>query len=78
MWDMAYYIAKIKQDHLKYDAKEFAPYFSVGACMEGLNNLAQKLFGITFQVEILSDAEAWDNEIFRLNGNEIDSVNLLC
>ncbi|KAK7603090.1 hypothetical protein V9T40_003089 [Parthenolecanium corni] len=67
MWDMAYYIAKIKQDHLKYDAKEFAPYFSVGACMEGLNNLAQKLFGITFKVEILSDAEAWDNEIFRLN-----------
>lgn len=48
-WDTPYYTAKYKKQFLQVSASEFTPYFSLGGCMEGLNNLMKSLYGITLE-----------------------------
>lgn len=50
-WDTPYFTQKIKKQWLQVGASEFAPYFSLGGCMEGLDILMQSLFGIKFVIE---------------------------
>lgn len=48
-WDTPYYTAKFKKQFLQVSASEFTPYFSLGGCMEGLNNLMKSLYGIILE-----------------------------
>lgn len=48
-WDTPYYTAKYKKQFLQVSSTEFMPYFSLGGCMEGLNNLMQCLYGISLE-----------------------------
>lgn len=48
-WDTPYYTAKFKKQFLNISASEFTPYFSLGGCMEGLNNLMKALYGISLE-----------------------------
>lgn len=48
-WDTPYYTAKYKKQFLQVSSNEFTPYFSLGGCMEGLNNLMKCLYGITLE-----------------------------
>lgn len=56
-WDTPYFTAKIKKQWLQTSPSEFTPYFSLGGCMEGLNNLMQALYGITLQNTELEPGE---------------------
>ncbi|CAM9130125.1 unnamed protein product, partial [Lampetra planeri] len=42
----------------------YSPYFSLGACMEGLNNLFSQLYGVSLMSEHPSAGEVWNDDIF--------------
>lgn len=65
-WDTAHYTGKYKNEFLQVSTSEFAPYFSLGACMEGINNVVKSLYGAYFEYEQLASGESWANDIYKL------------
>lgn len=68
MWDVSYLIGKIKKDSMEISAADFRPYFPLGACMDGLNFLTQRLFGITLESEDLAPGESWIQDAHKIKG----------
>lgn len=66
-WDTPYFTAKLKRQWLQVSASEFTPYFSLGGCMEGLNNLMTKLYGIRFENTEMETGEYWAPDIYKLS-----------
>lgn len=50
----------------KIDPSLYSPYFSLGACMEGLNMLFSQLLGVSFQNEQPMAGEVWSEEVRKL------------
>ena len=48
-WDSAYYSEKLKKIKYNYDEEELRPYFKVENVIDGLFQVAEKLYGITFK-----------------------------
>lgn len=44
----------------------YCPFFSLGACMEGLNILFSRLLGISFHVEQPAKGEVWCEDVRKL------------
>lgn len=44
----------------------YSPYFSLGACMEGLNNLFTQLFGVSLMAEQPRAGEVWNDDVRKL------------
>lgn len=65
-WDTAYFTAKAKRSWLKMSSSEFTPYFSLGACMDGINILTQSLYGIRLESTAISPGEVWANNIQKI------------
>ncbi|XP_076657246.1 mitochondrial intermediate peptidase isoform X1 [Halictus rubicundus] len=65
-WDTAYFTAKAKRSWLKMSSSEFTPYFSLGACMDGINILTQSLYGIRLESTAISSGEVWANNIQKI------------
>lgn len=65
-WDTAYFTAKAKKAWLDASSAEFAPYFSLGACMEGLNTLTQSLYGVRLEPEPVAKGEVWSSDVHKL------------
>ncbi|XP_029668905.1 mitochondrial intermediate peptidase isoform X2 [Formica exsecta] len=65
-WDTAYFMAKAKKVWLNTSTTEFAPYFSLGACMEGLNILTQSLYGVRLESIPVLSGEVWANNVHKL------------
>lgn len=61
-WDTPYFTSKLKRKYLQVSPTEFSPYFSLGACMEGLNILMQSLYGIK-----LENVETMPGNYFQLS-----------
>ncbi|CAH2218595.1 jg13585 [Pararge aegeria aegeria] len=65
-WDTPYFTHKAKTQLLNVASSDFNPYFSLGACMEGLNMLCQELYGITLQSEQMLPGESWSPDVYKL------------
>ncbi|XP_055798411.1 uncharacterized protein LOC129868448 isoform X4 [Salvelinus fontinalis] len=50
----------------KIDPCLYSPYFSLGACMEGLNMLFSQLLGVSFQNEQPMAGEAWSEDLRKM------------
>lgn len=48
------------------DPSVYSPYFSLGACMEGLNRLFMQLLGVSFQAEQPKMGELWSEDVRKL------------
>lgn len=44
----------------------YSPYLSLGACMEGLNNLLSQLYGVSLMSEQPSTGEVWSEDVRKL------------
>uniref|UniRef100_A0A8C2XJ47 Mitochondrial intermediate peptidase n=1 Tax=Cyclopterus lumpus TaxID=8103 RepID=A0A8C2XJ47_CYCLU len=44
----------------------YSPYLSLGACMEGLNNLFSQLYGVSLMSEHASAGEVWSEDVRKL------------
>lgn len=65
-WDVSYFTSMYKKNYLLVDVNEIGPYLCLGACMEGLNNLTSKLFGISLVYEDLEEEDSWAPDIYKL------------
>ncbi|XP_058793516.1 mitochondrial intermediate peptidase [Phymastichus coffea] len=65
-WDTAYLFSKARKSWLGSSNEEFAPYFSLGACMEGLNILTQALYGVRLEYQPTQMGEVWASNIHKL------------
>ncbi len=60
-WDQSYYSEKLKQQRFNLDDEKLKPYFKLENVIEGVFNVAQKLFGLRF-VEVF-DVETYHKEV---------------
>ncbi|KAL4716868.1 hypothetical protein ACJJTC_012679 [Scirpophaga incertulas] len=65
-WDTPYFTHKAKMQLLNVANSDFSPYFSLGACMEGLNMLCQELYGISLKSEEMLPGECWSPDVYKL------------
>ncbi|XP_015587416.1 mitochondrial intermediate peptidase isoform X2 [Cephus cinctus] len=65
-WDTAYFMAKAKKSWLNTSTAEFAPYFSLGTCMDGLSTLTQALYGVRLESEPVLPGEVWSKDVRKL------------
>lgn len=66
-WDVPYYTQKAKKDWFKVTSKEYSPFFSLGACMDGLNNLFDSLYGVQLQNSEVHPGECWSPDVYKLS-----------
>ncbi|XP_016984024.1 mitochondrial intermediate peptidase [Drosophila rhopaloa] len=67
VWDTPYFTTQMRRQSLEEQANEFLPYFSLGGCMEGLNNLLQSLYGVRLENAEMEPGESWYNDIYKLS-----------
>uniref|UniRef100_A0A8C1WXE4 Mitochondrial intermediate peptidase n=1 Tax=Cyprinus carpio TaxID=7962 RepID=A0A8C1WXE4_CYPCA len=65
-WDHAYLSSAIRTEMFNIDPSIYSPYFSLGACMEGLNCLFTQLLGVYFQAEQPKMGELWSEDVRKL------------
>uniref|UniRef100_G3W277 Mitochondrial intermediate peptidase n=1 Tax=Sarcophilus harrisii TaxID=9305 RepID=G3W277_SARHA len=65
-WDHPYYSGAIRAERYNIEPTLYCPYFSLGACMEGLNLLFHQLLGISFYVEQPEKGEVWYEDVRKL------------
>ncbi|CAG5102396.1 Similar to MIPEP: Mitochondrial intermediate peptidase (Homo sapiens) [Cotesia congregata] len=65
-WDTTYFTTKVKKTWLGTSNNEFTPYFSLGACMDGLNILTQSLYGVRLEPEPADAGEVWAPSVQKL------------
>ncbi|XP_043849568.1 LOW QUALITY PROTEIN: mitochondrial intermediate peptidase [Dromiciops gliroides] len=56
-WDHPYYSGAIRAERYNIEPSLYCPFFSLGACMEGLNLLFRQLLGISLYVEAARKGE---------------------
>lgn len=66
VWDVPHYIMKAKKDWFKVSQEDFSSYFSLGACMEGLNKIFQNLYGISLVNHPIANGESWSRDVYKL------------
>ncbi|XP_053996198.1 mitochondrial intermediate peptidase isoform X1 [Hylaeus anthracinus] len=65
-WDTAYFMGKAKRSWLNMSSTEFTPYFSLGACMDGINILTRALYGIRLESMPVLLGEIWANNVHKI------------
>lgn len=65
-WDAAHYAHRARRELLGADGAEATPYFSLGACMEGLAEMCRELYGVTLEPEELAPGEGWAPDVRKL------------
>ncbi|XP_065577597.1 mitochondrial intermediate peptidase-like isoform X1 [Artemia franciscana] len=65
-WDPPYLTAILKKQIQGLKSSDFAPYFSIGNCMEGLNLIFQALFDITLEPCVLEEGESWHSDVHKI------------
>lgn len=58
----------------RYDSEPsaYCPFFSLGACMEGLNTLFNRLLGISLCVEQPAEGEVWSEDVRKLVSGRLE------
>ncbi|XP_073899843.1 mitochondrial intermediate peptidase isoform X3 [Castor canadensis] len=65
-WDPPYYSGVIRAERYNIEPSLYCPFFSLGACMEGLNILFNKLLGISLYAEQPAKGEVWSEDVRKL------------
>lgn len=65
LWDIPFY-SGVARRQLTGPGEDFSAYFSLGACMEGLDLLFRTLYGIRLEPSPLKPGEAWNNDIYKI------------
>lgn len=69
-WDWRYYTEKVRQARYDFDEEALRPYFPVEAVRDGAFELANRLFGLTF--ERREDLPTWhpDQQVFEVRDRD--------
>ena len=65
---MIHFSRILRQNQCEVSATALAPYFSLGAVMEGLSGLLHQLYNVTLEVEEPAPGEVWASDVYKLAG----------
>eukprot|EP00127_Corallochytrium_limacisporum_P000366 Clim_evm61s11 gene=Clim_evmTU61s11 len=65
-WDRQYYSGIRKAQTANQGGMAAMEYFSLGTCMQGINTILQKVFGLTFRPELAAPGELWDDNVVKI------------
>ncbi|XP_044057554.1 mitochondrial intermediate peptidase-like [Siniperca chuatsi] len=65
-WDHPFLSGVLRAERYNIEPSLYSPYLSLGACMEGLNNLFSQLYGVSLMSEHPSAGEVWSEDIRKL------------
>ncbi|XP_073469534.1 mitochondrial intermediate peptidase isoform X1 [Aquarana catesbeiana] len=65
-WDPPYYAGVLRAERYNIEPSLYSPFFSLGACMEGLNSLFNQLLGISLYSEQPEKGEVWSEDVRKL------------
>lgn len=65
-WDHPYLSGVLRAERYNIEPSLYSPYLSLGACMEGLNNLFSQLYGVCLMSEHPSAGEVWSEDVRKL------------
>ncbi|XP_069615224.1 mitochondrial intermediate peptidase [Ranitomeya imitator] len=65
-WDAPFYGGVLRAEKYNIEPSLYSPFFSLGACMEGLNSLFNQLLGISLYSEQLEKGEVWTEDVRKL------------
>ncbi|KAM8904010.1 mitochondrial intermediate peptidase-like [Spinachia spinachia] len=65
-WDHPYLSGVLRAERYNIEPSLYSPYLSLGACMEGLNNLFSELYGVSLVSEHASAGEVWSEDVRKL------------
>ncbi|XP_076001295.1 mitochondrial intermediate peptidase-like [Genypterus blacodes] len=65
-WDHPYLSGVLRAEKYNIEPSLYSPYFSLGACMEGLSMLFSRLYGVTLTSELPRAGEVWSDDVRKL------------
>ncbi|XP_051882085.1 mitochondrial intermediate peptidase-like isoform X1 [Pristis pectinata] len=65
-WDHSFYSGVVRAERFNIEPSLYSPFFSLGACMDGLNLLFTKLFGVSLYAEQPEKGEVWSEDVRKL------------
>jgi oligopeptidase A len=71
-WDTPYYLEKLKQQLFSISEEQLRQYFSVAKVIEGLFDLAGRLYGVTLKVD--PNVEVWHESVRYYNVTDENGV----
>ncbi len=73
-WDYAYYAEKLKKAHFNIDDEALKPYFELSRTVEGMFQVAHKLYGISFTKR--TDIPVYHKDVSTYEVNDADGKHL--
>lgn len=65
-WDVPYYTSQARQARFQLKSSDYAPYLSLGCCMDGLNEIFHSLYGVSLEAEEVKSGEVWHPDVVKL------------
>ncbi|KAK9520653.1 hypothetical protein VZT92_020524 [Zoarces viviparus] len=65
-WDHPYLSGVLRAERYNIEPSLYSPYLSLGACMEGLNNVFSQLYGVSLMSEHAGAGEVWSEDVRKL------------
>lgn len=69
-WDVPYYTSCSRQAKFQLKSSDYAPYLSLGCCMDGLNEIFRSLYGVCLEAEDVKAGEVWHPDVVKLSVKE--------
>ncbi|XP_037534060.1 mitochondrial intermediate peptidase [Nematolebias whitei] len=65
-WDHPFLSGVLRAERYNIEPSLYSPYLSLGACMEGLNNVFSQLYGVSLMSEHPGAGEVWSEDVRKL------------
>ncbi|MCF2442740.1 M3 family metallopeptidase [Dyadobacter sp. CY345] len=72
-WDWSYYADKVRKEKYNYDAEELRPYFKLENVRDGIFQVVQKLYGLTFSE--IKDIPKYHPDVIAYEVKEADGTH---
>ena len=73
VWDVPYFLMQARNDKFEINSRKISEFFSLGVCMEGLDRLFNRLYGVKLQLSEPLPGELWHQDVYKLSVREVSN-----
>merc|ERR1719468_592076 len=73
VWDVPYFLMQARNDKFEINSRKISEFFSLGVCMEGLERLFNRLYGVKLQLSEPLPGELWHQDVYKLSVREVSN-----